>query len=206
MPAALSKIERQQIVQMREQGQSFKAIAVHLNRDYKAVRQIYHRYIQDGELEPSYNNCCHSAIRKDASIYHRAIELKQRHPQWGAGLIWVELAEDFKEEELPSERTLQRWFRRGGVQKLAPDRSPHPFATRGKRAHEVWAMDAKEQVELGDGSYVSWLTVTDEGSGAILGGFLFPLPLLVRSRSDASEGRFARTDAILGSSRENTNG
>lgn len=206
MPAALSIRERQAIVEMREQGHRFRKIAEELKRDYETVRKIYHCYVRTGQLEPSYDKCRQQAIRSREAVYERAIELKQAHPKWGAGLIWVELAEDFAEADLPSKRTLQRWFRRAGVQKPAPERRPRPFATRGKRAHEVWAIDAKEQVELADGTSVSWLTVTDEGSGAVLGAFLFPQQTLDTSRSDAGESGATRADDILGLSREDTNG
>jgi len=206
MPAALSMRERQTIIEMREQGHSFRKIAEALHRDDETVRKIYHRYQQVGQLEPSYDKCRQQAIRSSEAVYERTIELKQAHPKWGAGLIWVELAEDFAEEDLPSERTLQRWFRKAGVQAPPPERRPRPFATRGKRAHEVWAIDAKEQVELADGSYVSWLTVTDEGSGAVLGAFLFPLPTLDASRSDVGESGSTRPDGVLGLSEEDTDG
>lgn len=206
MPAALSIAERRRIVAMREQGENFGAIAKELGRDYEAVRKIYHRYIQSGQLEANYDKCRHQGIRSDEAVYQRAVELKRTHPKWGAGLIWVELAEAFDEADLPSERTLQRWFRRGGVQNPAPERSPRPFAARGKRAHEVWAMDAKEQVELADGSFVSWLTVTDEGSGAILGAFLFPHQTLDADRPDAGESGTAKSHDLLGASRADTHG
>jgi hypothetical protein len=32
----------------------------------------------------------------------------------------------------------------------------------------VWAVDAKEQIRLADGTWGSWLVVSDEASGAIL--------------------------------------
>lgn len=206
MPAALSISERRKIIEMREQGNSFKAIALELNRDYEAVRKIYHRYVQSGELAPSYAKCSHSTIRKDETIYRRALEMKRNHPSWGAGIIWVELAEEFDEVQLPTPRTLQRWFKRGGVQNPPQERRPRPFPARGKRAHEVWAMDAKEQIELADGSFVSWLTVTDEGSGAIVGAFLFPPQALVDNRPPAGESGAPRPNDILGSSRKDTNG
>jgi hypothetical protein len=206
MPAALSMRERRQIVAMREQEHRFREIAEELHRDYETVRKIYHRYVQKGQLEAAYDLCCQQGMRSNEAVYERAIQLKQAHPKWGAGLIWVELAEEFEEGELPSERSLQRWFRRAGVQNPAPERPPRVFVARGKRAHEVWAMDAKEQVELGDGTFVSWLTVTDEGSGAILDAFLFPPQALGADRSDEGESRPARPDDILGSSREDTHG
>lgn len=206
MPAALSIGERRQIVAMRESGQRFRVIADDLGRDYEAVRKIYHRYQHSGQLQANYDKCRHEGIRSKPEIYERAIHLKQAHPKWGAGLIWVELAEEFDEVDLPSQRTLQRWFKRAGVQSPPPERAPKPFAPRGKRAHEVWAMDAKEQVELGDGSYVSWLSVTDEGSGAILGAFLFPHQTLDDNRPNAGESSPAKSDDILGSSQEETHG
>lgn len=206
MPAALSIGERQQVVAMREQGYSFREIAEALNRNPETVRRIYHRYVQSGQLEASYDKCRQQSIRSSEEVYQRAIGLKEAHPKWGAGLIWIELAEEFDETTLPSERTLQRWFRRAGVQNPAPDRRPRPFAARGKRAHEVWAMDAKEQIELGDGSFVSWLTVTDEGSGAILGACLFPHQTLDEHRSDAGQTSAPELDAILGTSAEDTHG
>ena len=206
MPAALSIQGRKQIVSMREQGHSFRVIAEKLNRNYETVRRIYHRYMTSGQLEASYEKCRQQSIRYSEGVYQAAVEIKQAHPNWGAGLIWIELAEEFDESELPSERTLQRWFRRGGVQNPAPERRPRPYARRGKRGHEVWAMDAREQVELGDGSFVSWLTVTDEGSGAILGAFLFPHQTLDASRSHAGESSSTRTDDILGTPGENPHG
>lgn len=206
MPAALSIHERQQIVAMREQGQSFRKIADELKRDYEAVRRIYHRYVKTGQLEASYDKCQQQDIRKNEAVYRRAVELKRAHPKWGAGLIWIELAEEFDESELPSERTLQRWFKRAGVQRPPPERNPRPFATRGKRAHEVWAMDAKEQIELADGSFVSWFTVTDEGSGAILGAVLFPHQTLGDDQSNQGEKGTARPDELLGAPGKNTHG
>ena len=206
MPAALSIREREKIVAMREQGDSFRKIASHLSRDYETVRRIYQRYEQSGELKPFYDKCRHQTIRKARAIYEAAIAFKKAHPGWGAGLIRLELAEEFEEADLPVERTLQRWFRQAGVQRPALERSPRPFPNRGKRAHEVWAMDAKEQIELADGNCVSWLTVTDEGSGAILGAFLFPHQTLDDNRADTGQGSPTRSDAILGSPGEDTDG
>jgi hypothetical protein len=136
-------------------------------------------------LAPNYDACGHRAVRKAAAIYEQAVALKAAHPKWGAGLIRTELADTFAPAQLPSDRTLPRWFKRAGVQKPPQDRAPRQFVKRGNAAHEVWALDAKEEVQLADGSYVSWLTVVDEGSGAILATMLFPPQTLDEGRSDA---------------------
>jgi len=174
MPSALSTAKRREIIDRREVGESFASIARSLNVSYGAVRNIYHRFVETGQLSPAYDRCAHTEVRSDKAIYHAAVEMKRAHPSWGAGLIRVELSDQFDEETLPSVRTLQRWFRRARVQTTKPEKSPQPTVTRGKTVHEVWALDAKEQIQLADGSYVSWLTITDEASGAILSATLFP--------------------------------
>ena len=198
MPAAISMGVREKIIQRRDSGESFASIARDLSLSYGAVRKIYHRYKKTGDLAPSYDRCCHSEIRKDKAIYERAVALKQAHPKWGAGLIWVELAEDYPDDQLPSQRTLQRWFQRAKVQSPVADRRPRVSVQRGKRAHEVWAIDAKDQIKLADGTGVSWLTITDEGSGAILQARVFPQQILVSSRSITSQSGTTRPDAVVG--------
>jgi hypothetical protein len=113
-------------------------------------------------------------VRKRADVHQQALGLREAHPGWGAGLIRLALAEHFAVEDLPSERTLQRWFRRGGVGRKRSDTPPRLRVQQGQAAHEGWAMDARERMRLGDGSSASWLTITDEASGAILSVTLFP--------------------------------
>ncbi len=175
MPSATPLKQREEIVAMRQKGASFAHISREMSMSYRTVYNVWQHFEQTGCLEPAYDRCAHRGIRKDPRIYAKAIEFKQAHPRWGAGLIWVELAEHFPENELPSIRTLQRWFHRGGVASQAPaDKRPPIHVVRGETAHEVWAMDAKEQMTLADGTKASWLIISDEGSGAILHGDLFP--------------------------------
>lgn len=39
----------------------------------------------------------------------------------------------------------------------------------------MWAIDAKERMQLGDGSWASWLCITDEASGAVVYAEAFPI-------------------------------
>ncbi len=187
MPAALSTAIRREIIERREAGDSFASIARSLDVSYSAVRNIYHRYIETGRLVPGYDRCIHTEVRSDKAIYTTAVEMKRAHPSWGAGLIRIELSERLPRANLPSERTLQRWFKRAKVQTPPRDKTPRASVKRGQAVHEVWAVDAKEQIELADGSHVSWLTITDEGSGAILSATLFPHQTLDKYRSDPSQ-------------------
>jgi transposase-like protein len=175
MPAATAIKKREEIVRRRQEGTSFARIARDMSMSYHTVRNVWRHYDRTGQLEPAYDACVHTGVRKDPAIYEKAIEFKRAHPTWGSGLIWVELAELFAEEALPSVRTLRRWFHRAGlVDREEKDKRPRLSIVRGQAAHEVWAMDAKEQMSLADGSKASWLLISDEGSGAMLHGTFFP--------------------------------
>ncbi|MCC6614940.1 MAG: helix-turn-helix domain-containing protein [Anaerolineae bacterium] len=200
MPAALTLHERREIVERGQTGESLAAIARELAVSYGAVYKIYRRYVETGQLVPNYERCRHTSVRKDGAIYEQAVALKQAHPTWGAGLIWVELADEFEEERLPSIRTLQRWFRRAGVQPVRRERVAREPIKRGQRPHEVWAVDAKEQVVLEDGTRASWLTITDEGSGAMLDVSLFPHQAVDGHRAAAGEAGSAGGDDGVGTS------
>lgn len=175
MPAATPIDKREEVVQRRNQGASLASIAREMGLAYNTVRNIYKHYEKHGTVRPSYEACGRSGIRKNKAIYTAAIALKKEHPTWGAGLIWVELAETFAESDLPSVRQMQRWFQRAQVAS-PPKRTEQatPYVRRGQAAHEVWALDAKEEIQLADGTYASWLAITDEGSGAILHTAVFP--------------------------------
>lgn len=206
MPAALALHERREIIARREQGESLASIARSVRRSYDAVRRIYHAYVNSGRLSPAYERCKHTAVRHDATLYEVAIALKAAHPGWGAGLIVTELRDQYPQATLPSVRTLQRWFRRAGVQKPRGDQVPKVTVRRGKVPHEVWALDAKEDLQLMDGSYGSWLTITDEGSGAILSATLFPHSALEHHRSAAGETRPPTDNVQVGTPGKAPNG
>ena len=181
MPAATPIKQREEIVRRREQGESLADIARGMNLAYRTVRHVWRHYEKTGEVRPRYAGCVHTDIRKDPAIYEQAIALKRAHPRWGAGLIWVELVEIFGEADLPSERTLQRWFQRAGVARARPQVAvAEGNPQRGVEAHEVWAIDARAEMRLADGSYACWLGISDEGSGAVLTTALFPPAPLVR--------------------------
>jgi hypothetical protein len=178
MPRALPLPLREQIVEAHQGGQPLTVIAQVLHLKYRSVRQIWGRYRQAGEagLQTHYAHCGRASPFSPA-LHQAALTLKREHPRWGAGLIRLELAGQFPDQPLPRERTLQRWLQRAGLQPARPQ--PPPVARdRAQTVHEVWEIDAKEQMRLADGSGTSVLTVTDEASGALLEAVVFPpLPL-----------------------------
>src|SRR5687768_15853092 len=98
MPAATAMKIRQEIVKRRENGDSFAQIAREMRMSYATVRNVWQFYQKYQRLEPNYVACAKQEVRKAKAIYEQAIALKTAHPSWGAGLIWVELAESFEEK------------------------------------------------------------------------------------------------------------
>lgn len=179
MPAALRLEIRHEIVERRQRGESFRAIAETMQLAYDTVRGIWQHWQRHGTLQPNYGACSHPGPRKKRAVYEAAIAMKSTHRRWGAQVIRLKLQEQFEEDDLPSVRTLQVWFRQAGVNRGArATRTKTPTVTRGQAVHEVWAVDAKERIKLGDGSRASWLTITDEASGAILHAEVFPPEVL----------------------------
>lgn len=176
MPSAIAVPIRQQMVELREQGKSYREIAQALGQSRHSVRQICRRWRSGGSeaLVPNYERCGHPGVKFERLVWRSAIYLKRRHRQWGGGIIRVILQQRWSERPIPSERTLQRWFRAAGVGS-APVQPTRPRRERAVRAHECWQVDAVSHQRLGDDSQASWLSATDEASGALLGCSAFPL-------------------------------
>jgi transposase len=175
MPQATPVPIRQKIVMRHEAGESLAQIASEMKLSYDTVRGIWRRYRDRGEkgLKPDYDQCGQKGPRAPKLVHRAAIWLKRAHPKWGATLIKLLIEDKWPTLPVPHERTLQRWFRAAGVNRRARRRLVGQNHARGKEVHEVWQMDAKEQIELADGSEVSWLTLSDEKSGAVIAGEVF---------------------------------
>jgi transposase len=174
MPAPIPVEIRRQIVTRHESGETLVEISQTLGLSYETVKRLWGRWRKEGKLTPNYEQAKRRGTRRYGSIYEAAIQMKRDHPKWGAGLIRIQLERDYPSEKSPSTRTLQRWFRTEGIGRTPPVRRQRQAVQRGQTVHDVWAVDAKEHIRLEDGREVSWLTVTDEASGAILVTEVFP--------------------------------
>ncbi len=198
MPAALPMPIRKEIVERRHRGESFRQIAREMELSYDSVRAIWRHWEAQGSLTPNYDACRRPGPRKPQAVVERAVQMKREHSRWGAGLIRLLLRDEFEAHEVPSERSLQRWFRQAGVGRTPSVQHRAPYVKRGQEVHEVWAVDAKEQICLADGRRVSWLTVSDEASGAVLHAAGFPPGALESDRPDRRAARSANGDGALG--------
>ena len=175
MPLALATAIRRRVVQAHLEGESLKAIAERERLSYSSVRGYWRRYRERGfdGLAPDYDKCGRTSPGRGNVIYRAACFLKHRHQQWGAAFIRVKLEQRYGHEGLPSVRTLQRWFKRAHLTPLKK-RIPRPAKAWASAPHEVWQIDAKEQLTLEDGTRACYLTTIDEHSGACLQARAFP--------------------------------
>ena len=74
---------------------------------------------------------------------------------------------------VPSARTLQRWFKAKGVYK-AKSSFPLTQPLWATAVHDIWQVDAKEQLQLASKEKACYLTIVDETSGCLLQAFVFP--------------------------------
>lgn len=188
MPAPIENARRIEIVQRHEQGESLRSISDEMGMSYETVKHLWQHWRREGRIEPNYEQSRRRGTRRYGKVYEAAVEMKRAHRRWGAPLIRLKLADDGL-SPVPSVRTLQRWFREAQVsRKVSQRQAREPRVQRGQKVHQVWAVDAKEQMQLADGSWASWLVVSDEASGAVLNTEVFPPADLDASGSHGGAG------------------
>src|SRR5215471_12718799 len=201
MPHPIPLPVRQVIVQRAEQGQSAGLIARSLGLVSRSVRQLLQRLRIQGNnaLLTSYPSRAYPHPPQFRALVEEALQLRRAHPTWGAGLVRVMLRRDYPADPIPAERTLQRWFRRAGLIPAPSGRRSGPSSYhRAQQPHDVWQMDAADQVALQNGRQVCWLRIADECSGAVLQTTVFPPGLLARGAGSCGAGRAAPGLSPLG--------
>ena len=186
---------RRAVIDAYRAGHSCNALAKRFKLNYNTVRTLCLRYRTQGEagLAPRYDRCGRQAITFAPLIYRAACWLKRRHPGWGAPCIRLVLQERYPTLSLPAVRTLQRWFKKAG---LTPKRAkvPQPKGKWAGKPHQIWQVDAKEHLRLGEGQRACYLTITDEHSGAFIAAPVFPLwthqPSAAQAHSTGAHCRF----------------
>ena len=177
---------REEVIRLRELGHSMIEISELLPVCYGSVRDFCKRYSTCAEkgdksvLLPHYNLCGPQEKEYSLPVIEASLALKRLHPRWGAPRLLVSLEAEMatqgidNPEDLPCIRTLERWYREHNL--IKPKRQPcEPTIGRARAVHNIWEVDAKEQLELLDGQAACYLTMVDEKSGAWLASPVFPL-------------------------------
>jgi transposase len=192
MPAAIPIPVRQVILKRWRKGESVASLAAELKLSVRTVRNLVRRFAERGPsgVEPDYGRCATKTMPTNSDPFQKAIEMREQHPTWGGGLIRVLLQEQ-GHDGFASERTLQRWFQRLTLAPAPPGRRPDCDDRRARHPHEVWQMDAVDQLRLANGQQVSWLRLVDECSGAVLQTTIFPPTLLELGQTRGRAGNVA---------------
>ena len=119
---------------------------------------------------------CGVSKKVSEQVKQAAINLKRDHPTWGGGYIRLQLARQYPKEYIPCARQLQRYFRQAGLVELRSKQPRAPSKDWAKWPLYRVQVDAKEQLQTADGKWCSYLTFTDEYSGAVLEALVFPPP------------------------------
>ena len=97
MPRAHPTAIRHQILGLRSQGLSLVQIASQLLLPYSSVRRLCRRHRDDPArpLNPDYSRCGRRHTAATEALFQAACALKRNHPTWGAGIIRVQLSEQY---------------------------------------------------------------------------------------------------------------
>ena len=91
MGQALPLALREEIVSLRESGNTYRQISEQLQVGYATSKNICYSYQREGEagLQTRYANCGSKTKRSGANMYRIVLWLKRLHPGWGAGRIRI---------------------------------------------------------------------------------------------------------------------
>ncbi len=176
MGQAISLVLRERLDKLRQEGKSYLSISTTLGMKFYTVRNLCREFKMRGCITPNYDKC-KGISPMSQRVIRSAVTLKKNHQGWGAERIRIELKQRYPKERIPSLTTLRKYFRKAGVSTPMKRRrtEPHPEPTaRAKQEHEVWQIDGVEKRHLKTGEPLSWLSITDEHSGALLSGKHFP--------------------------------
>jgi transposase len=169
MPQAISFDKRAEIWQRKSQGQANAEIARAVEVSPQTVKRILNR--GPAGIAPGYDRCGRNGREHSAEVQKAAIDLKREHPGWGGVVIGLKLAKTFA--RVPASRTLQRWFLKAELNPKR-ERKPKIRPDKGTQPHDVWELDAKEQVLLLETKRRCAMLAVDEASGALIGAVAFP--------------------------------
>ena len=104
MPRAHPTAIRHQILGLRSQGLSLVQIASQLLLPYSSVRRLCRRHRDDPArpLNPDYSRCGRRHTAATEALFQAACALKRNHPTWGAGIIRVQLSEQYPGQAISS--------------------------------------------------------------------------------------------------------
>lgn len=172
---------RLQLIRERQTEKlSYRALADRHGISYNTARNICVSFAQRGEaaLAPDYSRCGRP-VSWEAERNYRLVRLvKYLHPSWGVPFITCRIQVAYPEVVLCSNRHYQRRLKSERISQglelpatILPKAKANPDV---RQAHDEWQVDAKEQIQLQDGSRICYLNITDTKTNALLAAKVFP--------------------------------
>ena len=178
----LTNAEKEAIVQAKAQGRTLAAIAADLRCSVACVRKWWRWQQAHGRVglrAPRRGRGPGGLLSQfDARVRQRALELKQRHPGWGADRVLIELKQDKRLRHLrrPSRSQLSSFFKAACPEcvqpyRPAPAQAPPPPQVTG--VHEQWQLDCQEAIRLRNRQVATICNVRDPVGAAMIASQAF---------------------------------
>ena len=173
MGQAISLLQREEVINRYKNGNDYSSIGIELGLSTNSVRRFCKLFRDHGllGLATNYDECGLNQPDRTNIIYRASLWLRRLHPKWGSPRIHIKLVQRYG-KDIPSIRTLNRWFKDNNLTKPR-NRNHRESIGQSKAVHNIWQVDAKEQLTLLDGQQACYLTITDERSGSWLTSLSF---------------------------------
>jgi putative transposase len=154
---------------------SFTELCARYGISREAGYELIRRYLEEGPraLEERSRRPHTSPNQTPAHVVEALLELRRRHPRWGAKKLLPLLQRRHPSWDLPARTTVFEILNRHGMvpKKRRRRAIGHPGrpTSRALGPNDLWCADFKGEFKTGDGIYCYPLTVTDDHSRYLLG-------------------------------------
>ena len=173
--------ERVKIGERVRTGQSSREIATEMERSLATVRKWRQRYLRKGRagLSSQMGRPANGALATaSAEMKDAILELRERHPGWGAQTLRLEIAKDerFVGLRIPSRARIAAYLKeQKKVRKYERHQNlPEPKAQPVQRPHQEWEMDAQGMTTVAGLGKVSFINLLDVYSHASIDSHACP--------------------------------
>lgn len=160
--------ERVLIGEMAKSGRNSREIALELGRPLATVRkwrQKYAREGRDGLLSLMGRPAAGALATAPAEMKDSILELRDKHPGWGAQTLRLEIVKDvrFTGLSIPSRSRIAAYLKeRQKIRKYERHQGlPEPKSQPIQRPHQEWEMDAQGVASVGGLGKVSFINLLD---------------------------------------------
>jgi transposase InsO family protein len=173
MREPLTEAEKDYIEEQKRAGKTLESIAEDLNCSYWTARKWW-RIRRDGkETAPRGRPPTGPLGTYPDEVREKAVELKKEHHGWGPAKVRMELKPelDLTEDELPSQSRLAALFKEEcpeAVKTYQRQQYPEESPEQATSSHEVWQVDGKEKIEVGEEDTATALDIRDPYTGVMI--------------------------------------